>query len=315
MKKLISISFPVIILFLGIVISNNSYVSGFIGDDYYESDSSYAVYFPLAVGNSFTYAVTIIYPPYFLYKFKANITKDTIINGIKYFYSSGMPFIGNGWVRFDTASSNLLKYSPGLGCSIYPDDIILDSLRSKPFDQINCMYSSFSIRRCLDTSTFSVFSQYPSKTKNFLHDGLIYANTRYAKNFGIISDCSGEPPPCEQFTTLGGCVINGVVYGDTSMTGIQSICNEIPKEYKLYQNYSNPFNPITNIKFDLPKNGFVTLKVLDIRGREIKTLVDEDLKSGTYNVSWDGSDYPSGVYFYKLVADDYSMTKKMLLIK
>ena len=110
---------------------------------------------------------------------------------------------------------------------------------------------------------------------------------------------------------------NGIVFKTTTggMVYIKSMLLEIPELHSLYQNYPNPFNPITNIKFDLPKNGFVTLKLFDILGREIATLVDEILKSGTYNVSWNGSDYPSGVYFYKMIAGDYNMTKKMLLIK
>ena len=89
----------------------------------------------------------------------------------------------------------------------------------------------------------------------------------------------------------------------------------LPDKYQLYQNYPNPFNPVTNIKFDLPKNGFVTLRVFDILGRENTTLVNENLNAGSYETSWDGSNYPSGVYFYKIVTDEYSDVKKMLLVK
>ncbi len=89
----------------------------------------------------------------------------------------------------------------------------------------------------------------------------------------------------------------------------------------MYQNYSNPF---TKIKFDVPfsplnewgdKGGFITLKVYDILGREVATLVNEHLKPGTYEVEWDGSNYPSGVYFYKLITKEFSETKPMVLIK
>ena len=283
----------------------------------YAQDTESAKYFPLAVGNSYTYAVTIMYPPYLLYKFKANITKDTIINGRKYFYSSGMPFVGNGWVRFDTASGNLLKNSPGQGCSIYPDDIILDSLNSKVNDQIFCVFtgSGFTSRRCLDTATMNVFNQYSSKSKNFLHDGLIYGMTRYAKNFGIISECTGEPPPCETYKTLTGCVINGIVYGDTILSIIKQISSTIPERYTLYQNYPNPFNPVTKIKFDLRNPSQTKLIVYDVLGNEIYTLVNEKLNAGSYEVSWHGTDYPSGVYFYQMEADDFIETRKMLLLK
>ena len=283
----------------------------------YAQDTESAKYFPLAVGNSYTYAVTIMYPPYLLYKFKANITKDTIINGRKYFYSSGMPFVGNGWVRFDTASGNLLKNSPGQGCSIYPDDIILDSLNSKVNDQIFCVFtgSGFTSRRCLDTATMNVFNQYSSKSKNFLHDGLIYGMTRYAKNFGIISECTGEPPPCETYKTLTGCVINGIVYGDTILSIIKQISSTIPERYTLYQNYPNPFNPVTKIKFDLRNPSQTKLIVYDVLGNEIYTLVNEKLNAGSYEVSWHGTDYPSGVYFYQMEADDFIETRKLVILK
>jgi len=110
----------------------------------------------------------------------------------------------------------------------------------------------------------------------------------------------------------GGSILKTTTGGNVF---VQNISEIIPEMFTLYQNYPNPFNPITNIKFDLPKNSFVTLKVFDILGREITTLVNVNLKSGTYHVNWEGGNYPSGVYFYKMNASDYSMIRKMLLIK
>ncbi len=99
----------------------------------------------------------------------------------------------------------------------------------------------------------------------------------------------------------------------------------VTKGFALYQNYPNPFNPVTKIKFEIPSllsfphvlsgNSLVTLKVYDIIGKEITTLINEQLQSGTYETEWDGSNNPSGIYFYKLTAGDYTETKKMLLIK
>lgn len=85
--------------------------------------------------------------------------------------------------------------------------------------------------------------------------------------------------------------------------------------YNLSQNYPNPFNPTTNIRFDLPKSGIVKLVVFDALGREVATLVNEKLAPGTYEVDWDGSNYTSSVYFYKLMTGDFVDVKKMLLIK
>jgi hypothetical protein len=97
--------------------------------------------------------------------------------------------------------------------------------------------------------------------------------------------------------------------------GIKIISSEIPKEFSLSQNYPNPFNPATNIKFQIPKSEFVNMVEYDILGRELATLVNEELKPGTYEASWDASNYPSGAYFYKLTTADYTETKKMMLIK
>jgi hypothetical protein len=94
----------------------------------------------------------------------------------------------------------------------------------------------------------------------------------------------------------------------------------IPKEYTLYNNYPNPFNPVTKIIFDIPPSKgaggmTVQLVIYDILGREIATLVNEQLKPGTYEIEWDAISYPSGVYFYKLITSEFIETKKMVLIK
>jgi photosystem II stability/assembly factor-like uncharacterized protein len=111
--------------------------------------------------------------------------------------------------------------------------------------------------------------------------------------------------------------------------GISPIAGKLPDEFFLSQNYPNPFNPTTKIKFSIPPSkayglverdrGMTQLIVYDILGREITTLVNEQLKPGTYEVEWDGGNYPSGAYFYKLIVTDasapLSITKKMVLIK
>ncbi len=96
--------------------------------------------------------------------------------------------------------------------------------------------------------------------------------------------------------------------------GIKQI-STVATGYSLGQNYPNPFNPKTVIRFQLSVNSFTSLKVYDLLGREVASLVNEQLQPGTYEVDWDASNYPSGVYFYKIVAGDFVETKKMILIK
>jgi hypothetical protein len=83
----------------------------------------------------------------------------------------------------------------------------------------------------------------------------------------------------------------------------------------LSQNYPNPFNPVTKINFAIPKTGFVTLKIYDILGREMRTLVNESVKAGNYSVEFNATTLSSGVYFYRLISDNFTDTKKMMLIK
>jgi photosystem II stability/assembly factor-like uncharacterized protein len=97
--------------------------------------------------------------------------------------------------------------------------------------------------------------------------------------------------------------------------GIQQTSTEVPKGFLMHQNHPNPFNPQTNIKFEIPKSSFVTIKVFDALGREIETIANENLNAGIYKVSWDASLYPSGIYFYKIISQEYSESKKMILIK
>ena len=101
--------------------------------------------------------------------------------------------------------------------------------------------------------------------------------------------------------------------------GIQPISTEVPEKFSLHQNYPNPFNPETKIRFEIPNVGTVPrtvrLIIYDALGREISTLVNEQLKAGVYEVSWNAANYPSGVYFYKLETENFSESKKMILIK
>lgn len=108
------------------------------------------------------------------------------------------------------------------------------------------------------------------------------------------------------------------------LTYIDKTANTYPKQYKLSQNYPNPFNPSTRIKFDVAasnltlseaKGLMVKLVIYDILGHEITTLVNEKLKPGSYEVQWNASNFPSGVYFYSLKTESFTQTKRMVLIK
>ncbi len=112
-----------------------------------------------------------------------------------------------------------------------------------------------------------------------------------------------------------------IKYSD--LVGIQPVNNQAPDKFRLSQNYPNPFNPSTKIKFDVPLSslsergagGFISLKIYDVLGHEIATLVNEQLKPGTYEVNWDASNYPSGTYLYTLTTEYFNQTKRMVVLK
>ena len=110
---------------------------------------------------------------------------------------------------------------------------------------------------------------------------------------------------------------SGTILKTTSgiQTGIYQFSKSLPKNYYLYQNYPNPFNITTKINFEISKSSSVILQVYDILGRKIETLVNEKKLPGTYEVTFDGSKFASGIYFYTLSAGDFKETKKLVLLK
>ena len=151
-----------------------------------------------------------------------------------------------------------------------------------------------------------------------------YGVTWRSKNNGFVSSTDVMFPllilnnylfTCTEFNSVWRIPLQEVI-------SVKNISTKTPDNFKLFQNYPNPFNSSSKIKFCIPENGkwkmennYVTLKIYNILGKEITTLVNEKLQSGTYEVNFDGSNLPSGIYFYRFSAGDYSDTKKVILIK
>jgi hypothetical protein len=99
-----------------------------------------------------------------------------------------------------------------------------------------------------------------------------------------------------------------------TITGVEGVTT-VPTDFQLYQNYPNPFNPTTKIKYDVPKNSFVKIKVYDVTGKLVSELVNREMEAGAYEVNWNGSEYASGVYFYKIETKDFTKVMRMVMIK
>ncbi|MBS4035633.1 MAG: T9SS type A sorting domain-containing protein [Ignavibacterium sp.] len=132
----------------------------------------------------------------------------------------------------------------------------------------------------------------------------------FAKIYGKYNSVSFCNP--EMAMAVGN---NGIITLYNSPAAFEDPYNSNVNNFKLYQNHPNPFNPLTVISYHLPVSGYVTLKVCDIIGNEIATLIDENKPAGMDEVEFDGSYLSSGVYFYKLKVGNFVNIKKMILLK
>lgn len=266
-------------------------------------------YFPLRSGNVWSFNWVYSGFPSDGGVMNIYVTRDSVINSKRYYQCN---FIGlSQLLRIDSLSGNIYGYSSGGGCSYNPGEKLVDSLASRKFDSTN--YCGNVRRLCSDTGYVSLFGvNYPDK--NFNPVFVLTAESRYyAKGIGLYYMSLGDPFPTNY--TLRGCVLNGILYGDTTLTVIQQSGSIFPTGFFLRQNYPNPFNPVANLEFGILNLGFVSLKVFDVLGKEVKTLVNEIKPAGYYTAQFDGSDLPGGIYFYKLEAGEYSETKRMILLK
>jgi hypothetical protein len=110
-----------------------------------------------------------------------------------------------------------------------------------------------------------------------------------------------------------GTILKTTTGGST--TSVEQFSYERPEGFQLFQNYPNPFNPSTRIKFEVPSSKVVTLNVYDVLGREVATLVNEELNAGSYETTFDAKKLASGVYFCRLKAGGFVQTRKMLLVR
>ncbi len=163
------------------------------------------------------------------------------------------------------------------------------------------------------TNTTEIDECYPSIS--IYNKGNVSTGETYELNMTYMKDPGVGP------TTFGGSAPasrNNLIYRKISFgppIGIHNIGSTVPKTYSLNQNYPNPFNPSTKIRFDLPKNDFVTMKVYDIAGKLVSTLINENLTAGTKEYDWNAVNMPSGIYFYTIKAGNFTQTKKMVLVK
>jgi hypothetical protein len=159
-----------------------------------------------------------------------------------------------------------------------------------------------------DTTGFAVSSDCIYKTTNSGYSWDVnYPENRGYRDITFTNADTGFAIGTYQNTLLR--TTNGAVISNVLETAVA------PSDFALFQNFPNPFNPITTIQYGIARKQHVTLKIYGVLGKEVATLVNAEKPSGNYSVNFDGSRLPSGVYFYRLTAGVFTATKKLILLK
>jgi hypothetical protein len=271
-------------------------------------------YFPLRVGNTYTYCQSLPCPPDTVTSrycpWGGNLVGDTaFINGRKYFITVVAGFtVGTDTVRVDSVGNMIVRHSGPeqvfykfnaavgdtweyrvvIGGREYIYNVTLqsrsDTVRVHAGTFANCLRFFFDVPGMID-----------EEFTNWL-----------APNVGLVFRCVQEPLELYEAT------VNGIHY--PGITSVWEERNPIAA-FALYQNYPNPFNPSTVISYQLPVRSFVSLKIYDLLGREVETLVSEGKSAGDYAVKWNAMGFASGVYIARLTAGNYVASQKLLLMK
>jgi hypothetical protein len=310
------------------LIVNFSLLYFFIFQSSCSGDTSSFRFFPLNIGDRYVYYIEkfLSQPPtYTRYYVTSVVTRDSILSGKRYIFSEGIPSFNNLWIRVDSIG-NVYAYDSSTLCPFYFFENRIDSLSAIPNDTIKDCIESISKYVCVTYDNHTIFGISTSRKEfyriQFFAGGATTLRKQFSKNFGLTCLRTSLTSGIYQITTtcyLRGCVINNVVFGDTNLVSINQSSAENATGFRLYQNYPNPFNPSTNIRFDLPEDNFVTIKIYDILGKEVKTIVNEFKHAGSYRVSFIASSVesrvPSGVYYYVMRSGRFLDKRRMVILK
>ncbi len=178
-------------------------------------------------------------------------------------------------------------------------------------DEMRIWNRALSIEQIQATMNDTLGAEYYSSTDSGL---IAYWRFDELENLGVWNSGTDD---VRDFSVSG---VHADLEGDAFLTssgvsGFDDKILTIPEDYHLQQNFPNPFNPSTKIKYSLPRKSTVVVKVYDVLGNEIQTLVSEEKTAGTYEMTWNAASLPSGIYFYQLRAGNIIQTKKMVLMK
>lgn len=262
---------------------------------------------PLKAGNKWVYYSNVVFQGE-IKKYEV-LDSVKIINGISFFSIFNTPY-------------NDVTYMAVVDNEFYAryDESMKDSLY-KYFKTNPQKGDTWEHQLSFDTTSFHSTIVDTFSSQVFSKNTLIYVVDRvdtttprgsreyWTEKFGMLN---GLYEQAEDY--LLGCVINGVLYGDTTTTIVDDFEKSL-NEFLLYQNYPNPFNITTKIAYKIPEGGNVKLMIYDVLGNEVAELVNENKDEGNYTINFDASNIPSGVYIYTFRVNDFTASKKMTVLK
>ena len=277
-------------------------------------------FYPLKVGNKWIYDYTstdwIMNSTVDIY-YREVLSEKMKQNGKKYFeILEKFVYLGitdTVYERIDTTEGKVYRYEADCPSSEqFIEELVLE---------VNDSTFASRFESCIEHPPTELVSQqgynlwgFYGMNRNYLSSSLLTSDYNLYSEVGLLYIKLSDDNYFRTFI-LKGMVKDGIVYGDTTLTNVGDENNSIPTVYRLEQNYPNPFNPTTKIKWQSPSAGYQTLKIYDVLGNEVATLVNEYKNAGSYEVNFDASKVSSGIYFYQLQAGSFIETKKMLLLK
>lgn len=244
--------------------------------------------------------------------------KSFIAFGGDFAYNYGIG--GAGGSSTDTVFTNMFKfrYLADNGSLTEFRKITGVSINTGLSDSLNSTFTNFYPDAVAPLAGSQVLEQWTGRGDADSVAGVGYIGSTYNTACVFVDPRYVLPPagsPNRGWRALFKSVVTYIKTNGGTITTAAPIVSSIAKEYNLSQNYPNPFNPTTKITFAIPQNGFVSLKVYDVSGKEVMTLVNKSMTVGTYAVDFNGSFLSSGVYFYRLESENFVETKKMMLVK
>ncbi len=261
-------------------------------------------YFPIEVGNTWIYHVNSYFPDTITY----HVSDSLNIDNVKYFlYGMVVPpeYNFNDTIRKDVMG-NIWKKVNGVDYLWFDFTKDIGAAYTSPDNNPSCIYNVEVVDKNFTLQTnrgnYSHCIKFFFDIPQSVDDEVFYS---FAPEMGIIEMYGGDGP---QFLLDSASIIR-------YPTGIVDEQQSSSNLFELMQNYPNPFNPNTKIYYTIPQRSFVTLKVFDVLGNEISTLIDEEKESGNYEVTFITNNLSSAIYFYQIKANDFIETKKMILLR